>query len=332
MEPEVSQSGAPADSGAPQTAQPQTTLSSKEQELLAQLPDFLVNSVSENDLHKAAGLDVLAPVEAPAPVAAAPAAEAAAPAAEAAPAPDPVQTYFDQQVKVNQQLFQALEALATKINPPPAAPEPEPTKSLEEMDDAERFVHLMKQDFKADLEAALKPFLDERAADKAAKDKADAESAFRSRADGIYQAADTAVGEVVGADKVAGLSAEDKRAVADEILSAQAAHAEFKDAQGNMVGISPSQAAAMVKARWARMARLFGAPTPQPKPGVPRALVAQTPHVGAPGAVQPTPFVDASGNQVSVPDARAIHKTYGGSTDKILDGLADGFRRAQPKS
>jgi hypothetical protein len=218
MEPEVSQSGAPADSGAPQTAQPQTTLSSKEQELLAQLPDFLVNSVSENDLHKAAGLDVLAPVEAPAPVAAAPAAEAAAPAAEAAPAPDPVQTYFDQQVKVNQQLFQALEALATKINPPPAAPEPEPTKSLEEMDDAERFVHLMKQDFKADLEAALKPFLDERAADKAAKDKADAESAFRSRADGIYQAADTAVGEVVGADKVAGLSAEDKRAVADEIL------------------------------------------------------------------------------------------------------------------
>jgi hypothetical protein len=241
---------------------------------------------------------------------------------------DPFQLYLDNQAKVNEKMFAALEALTNRVNPPPAPPAPTPPKRLEDMTEEEVLLELVGQRVQTLMDERFKPMEAERAAAQAAKEAADKQAAFQNLAGSIYKAADAAVVDVVGADRLAGLSAEDKAAVADEILSAQAAHAERKDAQGNVVGLSAAEGAAMVKARWARMARLFGAPAPAARPQPPRAQVGQR-GVPSAGTVAPTPFVDSAGNQVNIPDAKLIHSKYGGSTDKILDGLADGFRKAQ---
>ena len=339
MELEVSQTGAPvADSGAPApAAQPQTLLSSQEQEQLKQLPDFLVNTTSEQNLLAAAGLEAppaaqAAPAAEPAPAPAVEAAPVAAPAPAPAPVadvgPDPVQSFLEKQMAVLEKQGAALAALEARLNPPPAVPQP---KKLEDMTEEEAFVHLLEQRMGNMLAQALKPFEEERAAAKAAQAAAQKEAEFKALSGSIYQAADAAVASVVGADKLAGLSAEDRAAVADVILATQAANAEATDAQGRIVGMSAAQAAAVVKDRYTRMARLFGVSAAQ-APAVTRAPVAQAQRVGAPGAVSPVPYTDPQGNQVMVPDAKTIHSKYGGSTDKILDAIADRFSKARPQS
>lgn len=62
-----------------------------------------------------------------------------------------------------------------------------------------------------------------------------------------------------------------------------------------------------------------------------RARVGAAPGVPAPGAAQAMPLTARDGTAMQVPDRAAILKTYGGSTDKILDGVFSGFAKV-PKS
>lgn len=334
------QSGAPvADGAAPPPADaPPSNLSPQEQELLAQLPDFLVNTASLGSMEQAAAGDPPAPVVEPVTpdptVTAAPTGGVPDASAADQTAPDPFVAFVEGQNKFNEGLVKQLGELASALKPQPPAPPPAPPpKRLEDMTDEEAFVYLNDQRTQAAIAAALKPYEEERAAAKAAKEVADQQAAFNGRVQGVVAAAEGVLPELLG-ERLAKLSPEQKAACVDEILSAQAANAELKDAQGRVVGLSASQAAQLVKNRWATMAQVFGAPAPLPaaKGQPPRAPVGAQPRVGGPGAVSPQPaFTDAAGNQVNIPDAKHIHKNYGGSTDAILNGLADGFRKVQPR-
>jgi hypothetical protein len=335
MDPENLPAGAPAaDTSAP--AAPQTTLNEAEQAQLASLPDFLVNNLDPAGVETALFGPPPAPApapEAPKPDAAAPvsAPAAAAPATpEAAPtAPDPLAAFFENQAKVNAQTAAALEALTARLAPPPPKEEAPPQKRFEDMSEEEQFLFLIEQRAVQLMDAKLKPLMDERAAAQAAKAAADAQAAFQQRAAGFIQGAEAALPQLIPAEKLATLTDADKAAAVDEILACQAANAELKDAQGNIVGMTAAQAAAVVKARWQRMAGVFApAPAPRVAPQVPRALAGQPGQTG-PGVMNPMPYVNSQGQEMQLPDMAAVRKAYGGSTDRILDGLKDGFRRVQ---